>query len=91
MSKDANKGKVLTRIEREMFSLFETATERGIDTAMLYVKRNKFDLDDRVLEKLFDLVRNGAKDAFMMNVERTTTTLGATLDPFIRDDKDPLS
>lgn len=91
MSKEANKMQVLTKIEKSMAALSDLSTQRGIDTARQWISRNKIDIETRLIEKLMDLVTNGSKDAFMSNVDRTRATMSIEIDPFIRDDSDPLS
>lgn len=77
-----NRAKLETAVEREVYKLVREIKEHTFDFTMLYVRRNKLDVDGEVLRAVLDIVDKAVLDGYQRNIDRFMKGLDTTLADF---------
>jgi fructose-specific phosphotransferase system component IIB len=86
------KQKLQMEIERNVqFLVSERIKNHVQDATILYIRRNKIQVDGESMVKVLDAVNVAIDDAYLQNVDELMNKINATLEAFEEEVSNPLS
>lgn len=83
-----NRAKLETAVEKEVYKLIREVKEHTFDFTMLYIRRNKLNVDGEVLRAVLEIVDKAIIDGYQKNIDRFMKGLDATLAEY-SDEENP--
>lgn len=81
-----NKNQLKTEIEKTFHKLIaEEIKEQVVDFTVLYVQKNRMDIDRASLSQVLEVVRLAIEDAYYKNVDHCMNTLDTKIEEFVSD------
>lgn len=90
MSTEANRAKLETAIEREVYKFVSQLKEHMYDHTMIYLNRTQSDIDRTVADRVLQIAKNAVEDGFMTKVDFFKKAIDEPLNQFTETDSSPL-